>query len=66
MSNKFEFSNNCTPHTYTKNYPLFIRTSCILFGNPISLLMSVPREILEATLYLEEPPHVCALDLCGA
>ena len=56
------------PHTYTKNYPLFICISCILFGNSVSLLlMSVPREILEATLYLEEPPHLCALDLlCGA
>ena len=56
------------PHTYTKNYPLFIWISCILFGNSISLLlMSVPRETLEATLYLEEPPHLCALDLlCGA
>lgn len=61
-------------HTYTKNYSLFMWASCILSGtsifmeDPLSpLLMSVPREILEATLNLEESPPVCALDwLCGA
>lgn len=58
MFNKFEFSYNYVPHTYTKKSFIvylkikYYRAFCILSGNPISMqdplspfLMSVPREI---------------------